>query len=150
MLLWLDDDLEQGRNHTGFKLGANEELLLYQLEEGRPRIVDRAAGFSPVDDQTWALIPDGGSESIFTSGTPSYSNIPNGIEANHGERQLIYPCPADEYFSYPVVSNAKLYDSEGNLLRENINLGFNDCSDLSPGIYVIVNTQVAYRLVVIH
>ncbi|MFN5621235.1 MAG: CotH kinase family protein [Flavobacteriales bacterium] len=33
LIFWADDDLEQGRAHTNFKLGANEPLFVYSTEE---------------------------------------------------------------------------------------------------------------------
>jgi hypothetical protein len=150
MIFWLDDDPEQGRHHANFKLGSNEELLLYRLEEGKPRIIDRASGFSSVADQTWALLPDGGSDSAFTSGTPAASNTTSGVSIPTFDGKTVYPCPANSSFYSPSQKSMSLYDLNGRLLQENVQYGYNDCSHLDAGVYVLQSERQTYRLVVTH
>ncbi|MFM7726729.1 MAG: hypothetical protein ACKO7B_08505, partial [Flavobacteriales bacterium] len=149
MLFWLDDDLEQGRNHANFKLGSGEELVMYRMEEGKPRIVDRASGFSPVADQTWALIPDGGSQPTFTAGTPGASNTPSAIDHHVVTDLPIFPCPANHYFFWPYQGSAILQDMNGRILTRDIQQGKNDCSHLPSGIYFIKSDCILTRLVVV-
>ena len=149
MLFWLDDDMEQGRNHANFKLGAGEELLMYRVEEGKPRIVDRAAGFSPIGDQTWSLLPDGGSESAMTSGTPGVSNIPAGLDSDLTANQTLFPCPASNYFFWPANDSATLTDVNGRVLIERIQFGSNDCSNLDSGVYYIKSASGISRIVIV-
>jgi hypothetical protein len=149
MLFWLDDDMEQGRHHANFKLGAGEELLMYRLEEGKPRIVDRAEGFSPVGDQTWALIPDGGSQNTFTSGTPGASNSPAAINDGLAYKQPLFPCPANSYFFWPSNDSAVLTDVNGKILMGRIQPGNNDCSLLPAGVYYIQSDSKLSRLVIV-
>jgi spore coat protein H len=148
MLFWLDDDMEQGRQHANFKLGAGEELMMYRVEEGRPRIVDRASGFSPIGDQTWALQPDGGSEVAFTSGTPGATNEVSLVATSEDLDVFVYPCPAQSFFYWPSHSAARLYTSVGQLLSSAIQFGENACSHLDSGEYYIVSNESTMRLVV--
>jgi hypothetical protein len=148
MLFWMDDDMEQGRNHTNFKLGSGEELLMYRLEEGKPRIVDRAAGFSPVADQTWALIPDGGSSIEFSSGTPGGTNMASNIADSSESKQLLYPCPANTHFYWPNKSNATLSDLQGHTIVSHVHFGLNECASLSPGVYIISSGEYRSRLII--
>ncbi len=148
MLFWFDDDMEQGRNHTNFKLGSGEELLMYREEEGKPRLVDRASGFSPEANQTWALIPDGGSETAYTSGSPGASNVVStSIESSHQE-PLLYPCPAKTHFYWPYTSSASLVDLHGRTIISNIHFGLNECSHLSNGIYHVKSGLKSARLMI--
>jgi spore coat protein H len=148
LLIWLDDDMEQGRQHANFKLGAGEELMMYRIEEGKPRIVDRAAGFSPIGDQSWALQPDGGSEVAFTSGTPGATNNVSLVAALQGINQLVFPCPAQSFFNWPLHSEAHMYTPIGQLVPRAIHFGENSCSHLDSGVYYIVSDKSSMRLVI--
>ena len=150
LLFWLDDDQEQGRHHANFKLGANEELLMYRIEEGKPRIVDRAGGFSPIGDQTWALQPDGGSETAITSGTPGYTNVTNHIDLQKEAMAFVYPNPADAVFFWPEHTPGDLFNLNGTLVKSNIQFGQNNCYDLPPGVYVIKSVAANHRLTIIN
>ena len=150
LLLWLDDDQEQGRHHANFKLGAAEELLLYRVEEGKPRIVDRASGFSPISDQTWALIPDGGSETAITTGTPGYSNVTNHIDSETESEALLYPNPANTHFFWPEQTTACILDMHGHVIVADLHYGENKCDRLSAGIYTVKSQTGTYRLVIAH
>ena len=148
ILFWLDDDTEQGRDHANFKLSASEELLLYRMEEGKPRIVDRAGGFSPIGDQTWALIPDGGSGSAFSAGTPGTTNNPMQIITQGENAPYLYPCPANTEFFWPDMTQAQLIDSEGRIILPRVNYGLNNCSQLDAGIYFVITPSNTHRLVI--
>jgi hypothetical protein len=150
LLVWLDDDMEQGRQHSNFKLGAGEELMMYRIEEGKPRIVDRASGFSPAGDQTWALLPDGGSEVIYSSGTPGASNAATAVDEKSDAENLIFPCPAASQFFWSANADAKLVNSDGRTIIPNIRYGVNDCSQLSNGVYFIITSHGSSRLIVMH
>lgn len=149
MLFWLDDDMEQGRNHTNFKLGSGEELLMYRIEEGKPRIVDRASGFSPAENQTWALMPDGGSEVIYSAGTPGESNISNAVD-NYAEAATpIYPNPAKKFFYWPEREKGTLFNCYGQVIKSDIQFGLNTCNELTCGVYLIQYDSGFHRLCII-
>lgn len=150
ILFWLDDDMEQGRFHANFKLGSGEELLLYRVEQGKPRIVDRAAGFSPITDQTWALLPDGGSATSFTSGSPGQSNIQTTTAEWSNEIPVVFPNPAHTSFIWPLQGSAKIIDVHGRVLQTSVQCGPNNCEQLANGIYFIVSESNFFRLVVLH
>jgi hypothetical protein len=150
LVFWLDDDMEQGRTHTNFKLSAGEELMLYRIEEGKPRIVDRASGFSAISDLTWALQPDGGSDFSFSSGTPGSTNTPNALSEFTDETITIYPNPAHTFFFWPLYESASLHDSKGKLIFERIQYGIHSCEQLSSGIYMLKSGEKMFRLVIEH
>jgi spore coat protein H len=148
MLFWLDDDLEQGRNHANFKLGPNETLWLYRIEEGKPRVVDSAMGFSPVANQTWALQPDGGSQAAYTPGTPGASNTISSVDEWSEKQNTVYPCPATTEFFWEQQATADLFDAQGNLVMEGISQGKVECGHLMPGMYVLVSGSQTFKLVI--
>jgi hypothetical protein len=150
LVLWLDDDMEQGRHHANFKLSASEELLMYRIEEGKPRIVDRAGEFSPVSDQTWALQPDGGSETLYSSGTPGFTNTSSALFESLDYTRVIYPCPASTYVFWPFTSDAEVFDLHANRIPIKLTYGYNSCDKLSSGLYTLIGPEGAYRLLVLH
>jgi hypothetical protein len=149
LVFWLDDDLEQGRQHANFKLSYGEELMLYRIEEGKPRIVDRVDGFFAGGDVTWALQPDGGSDSAFTSGTPGGPNSSTIVSESDSIQALLHPNPANIDFYWPYQSSATLYDIQGRPVNE-VHAGSNSCHHLSAGIYLVSSGQAKFKLIVAH
>jgi hypothetical protein len=148
MIFWLDDDLEQGRNHANFKLGPNETLWLYRLEEGKPRLVDSATGFSSIANETWALQPDGGTQATYTSGTPGASNTTTNIGNLAENDNIVYPCPASTEFFWNYNAAANLFDAQGNIVMEGITPGKVACGHLGPGMYFLVSDTKYFKLVI--
>jgi hypothetical protein len=151
MLLWLDDDMEQGRNHANFKLGPNEELLLYRIEEGKPRVVDRASGFSPIPDQTWALTSDGSVDSYITgiNQTPGYSNNITGTENTATRALSLYPNPAKNSIRVQGITHGRICDALGHVVMCCITDGQHDVSGLKAGVYTLMDEARAIRFCVL-
>lgn len=151
MLLWLDDDMEQGRNHANFKLGPNEELIMYRVEEGKPRMVDRASGFSPIPDQTWALTEDGGTVSYITGTqqTPGYSNNPAGIDTPSLHTYSLYPNPAKNSIRVQGITHGRICDALGHVVMCCISDGQYDVSNLKAGIFTLMDGAKTIRFCVI-
>jgi hypothetical protein len=148
MLFWLDDDMEQGRNHANFKLGPNEQLMLYRLEEGKPRVVDVASGFSPIGNETWALIPDGGSQASFTPGTPGATNASSNVYVLMSESNSVYPCPASTEFYWTKTETAELYDAQGMIVMKELSKGKVPCGHLNAGVYFLVSGTEVFKVVI--
>jgi spore coat protein CotH len=152
LLFWADDDMEQGRAHTNFKLGAGETLFMYQIEEELPRLVDRAQGFSPIADATWALTEDGGSIAYTTSEnqTPGYSNVINSLSDAMQPEHLVYPNPAQDIVTLKGYRQASLLDATGRIVRCNLHDGLYSIAELSTGAYTLVEGEKRQQLVIIH
>lgn len=152
MLLWLDDDLEQGRKHANFKLNAAEPLICYRREELRPRLIDRAQNFSPVSDATWALTTDGGSTSwiTVTQQTPGFSNNTLYMSEPDAAPVRVYPNPASDFIHISGFEKASVYDAFGRLCYTGILPGRHDVSDLADGVYFIRNTTQVIPFVINH
>jgi len=140
--------MEQGRNHANFKLGPNEKLWLYRLEEGKPRVVDSATGFSPVANQTWALQPDGGTQATYSPGTPGMSNTITNTEELSADYKNVFPCPATTEFFWNQNARANLFDAQGNRVMEGITQGKVECGHLMPGMYFLVSGTQTFKLVI--
>jgi hypothetical protein len=151
LIFWADDDLEQGRAHTNFKLGANEPLFVYRIEDDLPRLVDRAQGFSPIADATWALTEDGGSIAYTTSEyqTPGYSNVINTLSEAMQPEHPVFPNPAQDFVTLKGYRNALLLDATGRIVRYDLHAGTYAIDDLAAGAYTLVEGEKRERLVII-
>jgi hypothetical protein len=99
-LVWLDDQEEQGVNHTTFKISKEGEML--RLSEGPStgyHIVDTISFGLQQTDISYGRLVDGGPEWIlFPSPTPNFSNLSTAVEEiPDPEAPLsIYPNPVSE------------------------------------------------------
>lgn len=150
LLFWADDDLEQGRAHTNFKLGSGETLFLYRTEERQPRLIDRAQGFSPIADDTWALTQDGGSTSYITSEfqTPGFSNTSNLVLGTTIPALYAFPNPANDYIMLGRCQQGILYNALGERVMENLMSGYLSVSHLAAGTYTLIDGPNHLRLIV--
>lgn len=81
LIVWADDDEEQGPLHTSFKLNRDGEVLA--LIDATPAFVDSLT-FPPVGrDSVYARVPDGSANWILSEApTPGAANYSTGIENN--------------------------------------------------------------------
>ncbi len=103
LLLWADEQNNQGLLHTGFKLGASgEELGIFQRVSDGYEMIESLV-FGPQDeDVTWGRYPDGGPETAFLFPTPGASNVLNHLEETNPEPLLLYPNPFEGHFWVPL------------------------------------------------
>ena len=76
LLLWADDDEEQGSNHVGFKLsGAGEQLGLFDRDENENLPIDTLSFGPQLPDVSYGRTQDGADEWIFFNRpTPGIGN----------------------------------------------------------------------------
>jgi len=76
LLIWCDDDPEQGAHHTTFKLAAaGEEIGLSALIDGEPQLVDSVVFGPQASDVSQGRWPDGAEHwQFFSEPTPGASN----------------------------------------------------------------------------
>lgn len=76
LLLWIDEDQEQGANHIGFKLsGIGESFGLFDTEEHENLLIDGLDFGIQAADVSMGRSEDGGEEWIFFANpTPGYGN----------------------------------------------------------------------------
>ena len=74
LLLWADNDIDQGENHLGFKLSANgEQISLFQADG--TTLVNEVIFGPQASNTSSGRIPDGSNDiQVFISATPSESN----------------------------------------------------------------------------
>ena len=74
MLIWCDDDQDQGTLHTNFKLSSNGETLVLTHMDGTT-IIDQITFDSQTADLSYGRISDGNNGWAFMVPTPGYANL---------------------------------------------------------------------------
>ena len=141
LLIWADDDTEQGQNHTNYKLDAQgEEIGLFDAEGTGYFVIDSISYGEQTTDISMGRSEDGGPDWIlFESATPGASNLTvhvNDLSVEDAPR--IYPNPCKQqllYVSRPCY--IQITDIRGRILIEDNFPETVDVSKLKPGIYVV-------------
>ncbi len=150
LLLWLDDDEEQGVFHADFSLdNSGDELYLFGVESGEYRLMDERSFGNITPDQSIGRSEDGGSEWVlFENPTPNSSNANvNSISQNELRDWQFYPNPASHLLHFSSSVSGKLINIQGAELIRFQNTKTLDISSLSTGIYLLKVHHRTYRLV---
>ncbi len=150
LLLWADDDTEQGVLHTNFKLSNNgEQIGIYYSQFSK---IDTLSYLEQFADTSYGLTWDGGNDwTFFSSPTPGYSNS-LGINKNYLTAINTYPNPATNTLFLQTNDNKQkiiqVFNTQGELvLSKTSNLKNPDLKikNLSKGIYHLSVTSETYR-----
>ena len=82
LLIWCDENQEQGSLHTNFKLNSTGETLVLTDMDGTT-IIDQVSFDFQTTDLSYGRISDGGNEWVFLVPTPGYSNSGLSILVNN-------------------------------------------------------------------
>ncbi len=117
LLLWVDDDTEQGILHTNFKLSNNGEQIGLFVDEFTP--IDTITYNEQFADTSYGRTWDGGNVwTFFTVPTPGYSN---SLDINDVTESpiTIYPNPTTDFLMVSTNDNKSklitIFDSRGRL-----------------------------------
>ncbi|MFN0031449.1 MAG: lamin tail domain-containing protein [Flavobacteriales bacterium] len=139
LLFWADDDMNQGVQHTNFRLSNNGEYLGFYSPDG----------FTVVDELQWGYIaPDtslgritDGSETwvLFSGTTPDASNNDGEVNIINSEATTLvaFPNPATDVVYFKEKIDARVFSIDGALLGHYQNLQRLDVSTWSTGIYIV-------------
>ena len=148
LVLWLDNDTEQGANHLGFKLDSDDEVLLVNVDG--ITVIDTLS-FDLNADESYGASSDGDESNyeVFTTPTPNATNNTtlNINDLNILEHIIVYPNPVSN-----GVININSYSENGievtlfNLLGNQLNIKLNhnntiNVSSLRTGQYFLKITQ---------
>lgn len=138
MLLWADDEPQQGPLHLPFKLAtAGEKVLLHAPNQ---TLKDSVSFGYQLGNRSYGRYPDASPTLVtFTTPTPGASNVLNStsnIQANDIPF-MVYPNPARHTVYFSKTSDIKVYNSMGRLLAEKEHALSLDISDFGKGIYLI-------------
>lgn len=153
LLIWADNDTDQGDLHANFKLNKEgEKIGLFDAD---------TTGFFPLDTLTFGLqrtdtsygrTLDGGSQWIFfDTATPGYSNVAVGIFEPTLEQFMIFPNPVTGNLLYfnEKRKEIKITDLSGKIIltatkTDNVNI-----STLNKGLYILSTNRGEVRKIII-
>jgi len=142
LLVWADNDPEQGELHTNFKLNkSGEEIGIFDTENTGFEPIDQIEYNEQTTDISYGRINDGATEWIFfDTPTPGGSNGTAAVVPVSLERKLnVYPNPVKtpEKLNFNVPVSGCLYNSYGKETRVLKNQTALETKDLTPGFYLI-------------
>jgi len=141
LLIWADDEIEQGRLHTNYKLDRDsEEIGLFDSEANSFALIDSVTYGYQATDVSTGRAPDGGPFwQALMQPSPGFSNVPSGIDhpvpnlpADFQLRQN-YPNPFNSGTVIPAVAPvaSHLRLTITNILGERVRQF--DCTQCAPG-----------------
>jgi hypothetical protein len=141
LLVWLDDDVNQGSLHANFKMGDNDNSIwLVKTQTGKFRVQD---GFTPClsgSNKSQERSIDGGPIIQYClDPTPGFSNV-TSIDENWIPQFLAYPNPTNgNLYIQSMVTSVVLLDAVGRELRRFEHIQAIDISDFPSGSYYLRN-----------
>ena len=146
LLVWVDNDEDQGPLHANFKLNIDgEEIGIFDSETTAFFPIDTLTYGPQQTDISYGRMTDAGTTWIFFGNpTPGSSNIFEAIaETGEGTNEfLIYPNPVNDeniYFSAPA--DIMLINSQGETLQNTKQANYLETKGLAPGIYFIITAE---------
>jgi hypothetical protein len=140
MLLWLDNDPEEGNDHMNFALNANERLFLFRREEGSMRLVDSLSFPGLLANQSLQRIPDGSNNRVYdATPTPGVTNGPASTEVFADAPLYAFPNPVHDGVLQlnRTVHRAMVFDAQGKLVMDVNQVNRLDVKGLKTGTYYL-------------
>jgi spore coat protein CotH len=153
LLIWADNDTDQGDLHANFKLNKEGETIgIFDAD---------TTGFFPLDtltfgmqrtDTSYGRILDGGNQwMFFDTATPGFSNVAVGIFEPTLEQFMIFPNPVSEnlLFFNEKRKEIKLADLSGKIILIAKKTDVLNISSLSKGFYILSTNRGEVRKIII-
>ena len=152
LLVWCDDESEEGPLHASFNLDASgDELLLFRREDNEWRLSDSVSWTAATENESYGRDVDGSSEWVwfeFLSQNPPTPNAPNGAtteitppfrqtpEAIWSVYALGHSSVADRISKLPFYSRWNVWSIDGKIIS---NGHGNDliCTNMSTGFFIL-------------
>ncbi len=144
LLIWADEDGEQGEFHANFKLSKNgEEIGIFGPESMGFPVIDSLSYGSQLADISYGCYPNGSASRDFLEyPTPGYSNTSGaGIDENDTNMHLgFYPNPCyDDYLIMEEKTDVLIYNLSGQIQIYAKQVEVVDVAKLAAGLYVITD-----------
>lgn len=141
LLVWADEETEQGVLHTNFKLSSTGEELALILPDGET-VVDSIIFGSMITDHSWGRQTDGDETWVdFSYTTPGFSNNQTvGLEEQLSLHPFaVYPNPAinAEKLFFNKIETVSIYDALGQFITYSKDAVFLNITELNSGVYFI-------------
>jgi len=146
LLIWADEDQEQGDHHANFKLSKSGEFLgIFDSKENNYAPIDTFSFGATVTDKTYGRYPDGlGPVLPLNKATPGISNVISSLEDTSKSTSTVFPNPVlDEINITHLQAGDKLTisDVNGLSMRQwsvfHSGLDKFSVSDFKSGIYLL-------------
>lgn len=142
LLVWCDEDQDQGTFHTNFKISASgEELGLFDGESTGYAMIDHIIFGEQQTDVSYGRDPDAGENWIFyASPTPGISNMLSATAEylTHNDRFLIYPNPAKDNMIYlSKIADIEIFSVSGQKLISQHEAKQISIESLPSGLYFL-------------
>ena len=145
LIVWADEDQEDGIYHCNFKLSATGEILM--LLDKNQALVDSVSWGTQETDKSYARVPNGTGNFIITDASFNKSNpAPSGIaELSDNSSIHVYPNPAQNEIkvltgNFPPNSLCRLVNMHGEILCEKEIISSEtviDIRSLAAGAYTV-------------
>ena len=157
LLIWADEDQEQGDNHANFKLSKSGEFIgIFDSKENNYAPMDTFSFGATVTDKTYGRYPDGlGPVIPLDKATPGMSNVISSTLNESAGLFSIHPNPVSEQIYIPEIQHDDILTitdihgkiikkSEGNQWLQHQGMMI----DLKSGIYfiTILRSRALYTL----
>jgi hypothetical protein len=141
VVIWNDNELYQGDNHTNFKLpNSTQTVYLYSPTDV---LIDFLIYPNTTTDYSFGRYPNGsGTYSEFSYPTPNQNNDISGIEESISEENMLlaYPNPSSTVMRLNQLVSYNLYSLDGRLVQSDVNTDIVNVLNLSVGSYMLVTT----------
>jgi len=139
-LLWNDNELYQGIDHTSFKLpNSTQTVYLYSPTGG---LIDFLIYPETITDNSFGRYPNGSSTfSSFTYPTPRQNNDISSVTNHEVEQLMVYPNPTTGILLINISSNYNLFSLDGKLVKSGYANKQINVSNLENGTYVFVSEE---------
>ncbi len=153
ILLWLDNDPEQGTNHSPFKWSDNEpSIWLCNIERNAVRLVDHFGNVTLQNQElSYERITDGNTVIELTdTPTPGYSNNPVSVAESTPEKWASPNPTSGLLYLNSIINDLSIFDSSGKLVSKFQQIKQVDLSTLNPGVYTLIADAKSLKVVVVH
>jgi len=142
LLVWCDEDQDQGSFHTNFKISASgEELGLFDSEATGYAVIDQIIFDEQQTDISFGRDPDAGDNWIFYEDpTPGISNLLSATVENIKQEKVLsaYPNPVvGNTLRLNKISDIKIYSIAGQVLVDQSQTKQISIEILPAGLYFI-------------
>jgi len=153
MIIWADEDQEQGPLHVNFKLSAGGETII--LLTPQQAIVDSVVFGQQTENKSMARKPNGTGNFIIGNHTFGYNNdSTSGTEDGQPVSFCVYPNPATDHVFVSYEGNGsqrlEIIGLHGEKIREtDLQKGQAISFDLPVGVYVLRMGSTSKKLIVL-
>ena len=144
LIIWADEDGEQGDDHANFKLSSTSGEFV-GLHYGDGTKIDSISFGAQTVDVAYGRFPNGTGSWITMEPTFNGNNNHTGVEEPEDQETTLYPNPTNGnffvHFTEPIRSTIQIHSVDGKLIEQQSYSAIGtlqmDVSDLISGLYLV-------------